>query len=523
MESSQELQHWGIKGQKWGVRRYQNEDGTLTEAGKKRYYYQNPDGSLTEEGKKNYMKAARKGKLDYKKLSDNDLNMINSRFARENTYKQNVQKYEDSLFSTKLKNAIIDRLKGNGGGGGGGKGKGGGGGGFGIGKLLAMPIKAAFEDAMKSTSKGGGGGDEATDADSKWWREKEEHGRRFVSKYVPDIKDEKSVRKAYREKDVKRKHESSDSGTRFGVGKSVGSTGYTDTTRTGTDYLAKRLAESKAKKEADYIDRRREEKRRKKESAARRRELDLEERMKKSGLILGHNAFVIVRGSGDELYHHGIKGQRWGVRRYQNEDGTLTEAGRQRYMYDFGSGRKMSLVGKLKFSKDVRQKTEADEANKHRKTMEFISKMDERSEQMNKMMKNYDKLDDAAKKKFGNDLLDEIEMCDNYFSKPENWGSEKTAEYASVANHQDRINDWIYDQVKKKSGRSWLNESVSEGHRKMLDEYNKAYQSGDPKRKYDAGHKLVSTGLRDIGFEDTKKNRKRCWHYFFDDYYPWRD
>lgn len=33
----------------------------------------------------------------------------------------------------------------------------------------------------------------------------------------------------------------------------------------------------------------------------------------------------------DELYHHGIKGQRWGVRRYQNEDGTLTTAGKLRY------------------------------------------------------------------------------------------------------------------------------------------------------------------------------------------------
>lgn len=34
---NQELLHWGIKGMKWGVRRYQNKDGTLTPAGRKRY------------------------------------------------------------------------------------------------------------------------------------------------------------------------------------------------------------------------------------------------------------------------------------------------------------------------------------------------------------------------------------------------------------------------------------------------------------------------------------------------------
>ena len=32
----------------------------------------------------------------------------------------------------------------------------------------------------------------------------------------------------------------------------------------------------------------------------------------------------------DELYHHGVPGQRWGFRRYQNPDGTLTPAGRRR-------------------------------------------------------------------------------------------------------------------------------------------------------------------------------------------------
>lgn len=50
MESN-ELRHWGIKGMKWGIRRFQNKDGSLTPEGKKRYDDDGDSGSSGSKGK----------------------------------------------------------------------------------------------------------------------------------------------------------------------------------------------------------------------------------------------------------------------------------------------------------------------------------------------------------------------------------------------------------------------------------------------------------------------------------------
>lgn len=69
-----ELAHWGIKGMKWGQRRYQNKDGTLTPAGKKRYRTEMAKLKEREKVAKNKEATkAKLAKLDAKKKEIEDL------------------------------------------------------------------------------------------------------------------------------------------------------------------------------------------------------------------------------------------------------------------------------------------------------------------------------------------------------------------------------------------------------------------------------------------------------------------
>lgn len=111
-EANNELYHHGILGQKWGVRRFQNEDGTLTDAGKARYL--NSDGSLTKDGTKAFFdkngnltsagKAYDKqldGKAkEYNRNHQAELNAIKGSKSKMDQAKQTLEKKTDDYMES---------------------------------------------------------------------------------------------------------------------------------------------------------------------------------------------------------------------------------------------------------------------------------------------------------------------------------------------------------------------------------------------------------------------------------------
>ena len=152
------------------------------------------------------------------------------------------------------------------------------------------------------------------------------------------------------------------------------------------------------------------------------------------------------------LYHAGVKGMRWGVRRYQNKDGSLTPAGKKRY--DKAEAAK-SKTAKAKAR--IKAKEKEKELTTEEKKSKVLESRSAKTLYENRKMFNYDEMNRAHKllevdKKVKDLIVKEPNKIDKFFdSTVIPWGervNKLTTSVSGIMGNLDKISKFFDGDTK---------------------------------------------------------------------------
>lgn len=235
------------------------------------------------------------------------------------------------------------------------------------------------------------------------------------------------------------------------------------------------------------------------------------------------------------LAHHGILGQKWGIRRYQNKDGTLTEAGKKRYKTD---GSLSYDEARLKYSSNQKDRDSYNKILRDETDTRHLSGK-EKTKREEEILSTWTK-DNPSERELDRIVQlqkrVETESGDWYNSQPVSAGfkaNEAERDYIDSlmdlgeqkvrSKYQKRLDELqdIMDANEYRDRNGYLRSNAKgtlafakwdKTYNKMSSEI-KAYRNSDEykklaSRKSELANDLLGIVLKDIGYEDTPTNRR---------------
>lgn len=170
----------------------------------------------------------------------------------------------------------------------------------------------------------------------------------------------------------------------------------------------------------------------------------------------------------DELTHWGVKGMRWGVRRYQNKDGSLTPRGKKRYQDELKKVREQEKV--LKTRQATRAKLERLEARK-KAAADGNAELDELEGKgkKNGLFKRKQKNEEAVPKKRVEDMTDaELFEAINRARMEDTYNQLRPEKVEKQKRFSGLVND-VVKPAATNAGKQFLENALKQAGSKLLE------------------------------------------------------